>query len=104
MVIGNKFKARKTEAFGIVFDSAKEARRFGELRLLERAGQIRNLERQVPFSIAINGKHCFNWLADFCYFEGEKRTVEDVKGFRTPVYKLKKKCVEAAYSLTIREV
>lgn len=100
----NKFNARKTVVDNITFDSAKEARRYGELKLLERAGQIRGLELQKPFAIAINDKPCFKWLADFVYFEGEKRIVEDVKGVRTPLYKLKKKCVEAAYSLTIREV
>lgn len=99
-----KYGAKTIVIDGIRFASLKEARRWGDLKLLEKAGQIRRLQLQVPFEIAINGKKCFSYIADFVYFDGEARVVEDVKGFRTPVYRLKKKCVEAAYNIQIREV
>ncbi len=93
----NKFNAKRTLVDGILFHSAKEARRYGELKLLERAGIIRNLELQPQFPIYINGTKCFTYIADFAYFEADKRVTEDVKGQRTQIYRLKKKCVEAYY-------
>lgn len=100
----SKYNAIRVKVDGINFHSIKESKRYGELKLLERAGKIRNLELQPRFDIAINGKHCFFWKGDFSYFEGEARIVEDVKGFLTPMYRLKKRCIEAAYSIQIREV
>lgn len=93
----NKFGARKTEVDGITFDSAAEARRWSELRLLERAGQIRGLERQVDFPCVVNERLVCIYRADFVYFEGPARVVEDVKGHRTAEYRLKKKLVETVY-------
>ncbi|MEO0035676.1 MAG: Azospirillum phage Cd [Pseudomonadota bacterium] len=93
----NKFHARKTVVDGITFDSAAEARRWADLLLLERAGQISNLERQVDFPCVVNGAKVCVYRADFVYFEGPARVVEDVKGHRTREYLLKKKLVEAVY-------
>lgn len=104
MVRRNKFNARKTVVDGITFASAKEAKRYGELKLLEKAGAVRNLEIQPKFPIAINGIHCFNYIADFAYFDGEKRVIEDAKGVKTPIYRLKAKCVRAMYGIEIREI
>lgn len=99
----SKFRAKPTIVDGRRFDSKGEAARFCELQNLERAGIITNLELQPEFKIAINGKHCFTYRADFAYFEGQARVIEDFKGMMTPVYRLKKRCVEAAYGFTIRE-
>ncbi|MFD2234800.1 DUF1064 domain-containing protein [Phaeospirillum tilakii] len=93
----NKFHARKTEVDGILFDSAAEARRWSDLLLLERAGEIRGLERQVDFPCIVNGEKVCVYRADFVYFTGVGRVVEDVKGHRTREYLLKKKLVEAVY-------
>ena len=99
----SKYKAIKTTIDNIVFDSKKEAKRYGELMLRFRAGQIRNLELQPEFRVELNGVKVFKYRADFAYFEGQDRIFEDVKGVRTPVYKLKKRIVEVLYSIQIRE-
>lgn len=100
----NKYKAIRTKVGDITFDSKREAARYSELLLLMRGGVIRNLELQPSFTFHHNGRKIFTYRADFAYFEGEKRTVEDVKGVRTPVYKLKKRLVEAHWNVTITEV
>lgn len=100
----NKYNAKKVVVGDLQFDSQAEAKRWTELKLLEQAGFIRRIERQVPYSIDLNGKHICKYFADFVYFEGAKRIVEDVKGLRTPTYRLKKKLVEAQYNVTIKEV
>lgn len=92
-----KYHAKPTTVDGIRFDSGAEARRYGQLKLLERAGKITDLELQPRFVCFINGKIVCVYIADFAYFEGNHRKVEDVKGMRTEVYKLKKKLVEAIY-------
>ncbi len=65
---------------------------------MQKAGLIRNLELQPRFPVILNGVKCFVYVADFSYFEGNGRVIEDVKGLRTPLYRLKKKCVEAIYA------
>lgn len=108
----SKFGNRKTEVYGITFDSAKEARRYQELRLLEKAGEIDGLTCQQPFYLRVWRKGSFieigTYRADFHYWEGANTTeprevIEDVKGFRTPLYRWKKKHVEAQYGIEIRE-
>ena len=125
----NKYKAVKTTIDGITFDSKREAKRYTELKILEKAGHITHLELQPEYSIDIGGKHICKYKADFRYFtvraesnerfynsKGEWQTptmtgdkegqvVEDSKGFKTPIYRLKKKLVEALYPGTlIKEV
>jgi len=101
----NKFGAVKTVVGGISFDSKAEARRYLDLKMLQDAGIITDLDRQVPFSIEINGRKICKYLADFTYktAAGEDR-IEDVKGYVTPVYRLKKKLVEAVFNVRIIEV
>jgi len=82
---------------GHMHASVKEASRCNELHLLERAGKIERLEQQPQFPVEINAKRVCVYKADFAYFEGGRRVVEDVKGYKTDVYKLKKKLVEAAH-------
>jgi hypothetical protein len=99
----NKYNAMRTEIDGIVFHSKREASRYAELKLLQQAGTIDGLKLQVNMPVKINGKHICRYMADFHYTEGGKLVVEDVKGYRTPVYKLKKKMVEAFYDCKILE-
>lgn len=108
----HKYGARKTEANGILFDSKKEAARYQELRLLEKAGEIHNLRLQVPFELQPkfrkNGKtwRAVTYIADFVYLtkEGEE-VIEDVKGMRTDVYRLKRKMFEYQFDdKTIKEI
>ena len=84
-----------------------EAGRWAELQLLERAGQIRNLERQKRIPIVVNGAKICDVIIDFLYFEGQARVAEDHKGPHTaklPVWRLKKKLLAALYpAMEIRE-
>lgn len=110
-----KYAAIRTTIDGVVFDSKREAHRYGHLRYLEKAGDIARLELQPVFPLFVApfarldlaeivgvGKY----VADFRYLD--QRTgeviVEDVKGVRTATYKLKKRIVEALYGIAIREV
>ena len=103
---GHKYRAQRTTCnAGHSHPSKAEAKRCDELHLLERAGEIRMLEREPSYPVHINGVKVFTYRADFRYFEGQRQVVEDVKGMLTPVYRLKKKCVEAYYpGLKIVEV
>jgi hypothetical protein len=107
----HKYGAKATVVDNIRFASQKEARRYQELRLLEKAGEIRNLTIQVPLVLSAGNDRRTSigkYVADFVYEEriGQDwcHRVEDVKGFKTPLYRWKKKHVEAQYGITIREV
>lgn len=109
----NKYKNKKVTTNGIIFDSVREYKRYKELKLLERANIIKELELQKKFilqSSYINaeGKRVreISYIADFYYYDipKNKYIVEDTKGFRTEIYKLKKKMFEYKYNLTIKEV
>lgn len=99
----NKYNAKKTELDGIVFDSRKEANRYAELKLLERAGHIEDLTLQPKFelqeSFSVNGKkhRAITYSADFQYVEHGKTVVEDTKGFVTEVFKIKQKLLLYKY-------
>ncbi len=83
--------------------SQGEALRYRELKGLQQMGFIHDLSLQVVFPIAINNEHICNYIADFTYTENKKYIVEDFKGYRTNIYRLKKKLFEAAYQQKIRE-
>jgi hypothetical protein len=109
----HKYGAVKTEVDGIVFASKKEAKRYQELKLLEKAGEIHSLKTQPAFDLNVVGgfvkdivTNVGRYVADFDYFDvrADTRVVEDVKGFKTPLYRWKKKHVEAQYGITITEV
>lgn len=106
---GNKMHAIKTKVDGHTFDSRLEARRYGYLKMLERAGEIKNLQLQVPYELIpkSEGQRATRYVADFVYEtrNGEK-VVEDVKSpiSRTPVYKLKKRLMKERYGIIIKEV
>ena len=106
---GSKYHAKKTEIDGIEFDSAKEAKRYVKLRDMQEAGRIRGLRLQVPFEI-LPGFECdgvkyrgMRYIADFVYCRDGKQVVEDVKGVKTPEYKLKKKLMAYINHINIEE-
>ena len=100
----SKYKNIVTTIDNIRFHSKKEANRYRELCLLNKSKLISDLELQPNFKITINNKFICNYKADFAYKQDGEVVYEDVKGFRTQVYKLKKKLTEAQYNVTIIEI
>lgn len=126
----NKYKAIKTCVNGIEFDSRKEARRYQELLLLERAGVIQKLQLQekfllIPsqFETVETGEYykvgekkgqpktkqvCVelpvDYIADFTYIQDGKKVVEDTKGFKTKDYIIKRKLMLYTHGIRIKEV
>ncbi len=111
-VIKSKYGNKKVEFDGIKFDSAKESRRYMELRILLRAGKIRDLELQKEFELIPKQKathetyRAIKYRADFCYRlnDSDRMIVEDVKGYRTEVYNLKKKLMYYIHHIEIHEI
>ena len=106
----NKYRAIKTKVDGITFDSKKEANRYSMLKLLQGIGAIEHLELQPEYKVEINGRKICTYRADFRYIDKHAKgpdgqfgamVVEDVKGVKTPVYRLKKKLVEASFPGTL---
>lgn len=107
----SKYHARKTTVDGITFDSRREADRYLVLKSMEEDGAIEDLRRQVRYELVpafdVDGKHyrpvCY--VADFVYADKEtgKEVVEDVKGMRTDVYRLKSKLFARRYGMSIKE-
>lgn len=109
----SKYGNRKTKRDGVTFDSKKEARRWSELSLLEKAGAIQNLQRQVRYELIpsqrIGGKvveRAVFYVADFTYEQEGELVVEDTKSpaTRTPVYVVKRKLLLYRYGIRIKEV
>jgi hypothetical protein len=102
----SKYANETVDLGGVRFDSKREARRWGELQLMERVGRICDLRRQVRYRLEVNGLHVCDYLADFTYQEEGELVVEDVKSppTRTAVYRVKKKLLKALMGLDIREV
>lgn len=120
----NKYGNSKTVAGGIEFDSKRESKRYQELLLFERTGAIKNLQRQVKYTLIpsqfekiwnpqkemyVKGKclerEC-SYVADFVYIDiktGEI-VVEDAKGFKTKDYIIKRKLMLYTHGIKIREV
>jgi len=99
-----KYNSTTVEIQGKKFQSGLEARRWLDLEMLERAGEIRELKRQVRFPFIINGFLVCEYVADHVYEEGGRTIVEDVKGVRTAMYLLKKKLMRAYHGVEIKEV
>lgn len=109
----SKYNAKKVIIDGITFDSKKESKRYLELKQMQENGEIHDLQLQVPFElipsfeIVIDGKkrkrRKMQYIADFVYYIGNVRIVEDVKGRKTEVYKIKKKIFEYKFKTTIKE-
>lgn len=100
----NKYSAKKTVVDGITFASKHEAKCYSELKLREKAGEISNLALQATFPLVVNGRKVCRYLADFVYWEDGRCVVADAKGYRTPVYQLKKKLMLAVHGIEIKEV
>ena len=98
-----KYRNTPTHVDGQRFDSKGEARRYQDLRLLERAGQITALRRQVSHRLEVNGVLIGFYRSDFEYVERGKHVVEDFKGVRTPEYRLKKALMKACHGIDIFE-
>jgi hypothetical protein len=109
----HKYSAVKTNGY----DSKKEAKRAGILKLLEKAGEIKDLKEQVPFILCpaqyvtgFNGKEVcarreMKYIADFVYVDTKtgEMVVEDSKGFKTSEYKKKANLMRKIYGITIKE-
>lgn len=109
--MASKYRSRKVTRDGMTFDSQKEYRRFCELRLLERAGKVTDLQRQVKFELIpsqrIGGKvveRACNYIADFVYMENGRKVVEDTKGFKTTDYIIKRKLMLWVHGIRINEI
>ena len=118
----NKYKNTKTIVDGIEFDSRKEAARYKELKLLEAAGEISNLEMQVKFVliptqrepdfVGVRGgikkgkviEKEGSYLADFVYIRDGEVIVEDTKGIRTKDYIIKRKLMLYLLGIRIQEI
>lgn len=117
-----KYRSKKVTVDGICFDSKKEANRYCELKMLEKAGEICNLQRQVkyvlipaqrePDTVGARGgvkkgklieRECA-YMADFVYEENGETVVEDTKGFRTTEYVIKRKLMLKVHGIRIREI
>ena len=119
----SKYKSKKTMAFGITFDSKKEADRYMVLKTLEAKKKIHDLKTQVKFilipaqreedTVGVRGgrikgklieRECA-YIADFVYFTPDNvMVVEDTKGMRTPEYIIKRKLLLYIHGIRIREV
>lgn len=116
-----KYRNKKITIDGMTFDSKKEYKRYCELLLLERAGEITELRRQVkcvlipsqyePDTIGKRGgvkrgkllEREIAYVADFTYVQNGKLVVEDTKGFRTPDYIMKRKMMLYFHNIRIKE-
>lgn len=99
----SKYRAVPVEVDGIRFASKREAARYGVLKLLEASGEIEGLELQPRFPLVVEGARVGTYVGDFRYLDGGETIVEDVKGVKTPVYRLKKRLVKALYGVEIKE-
>ena len=100
----SKYRNEPTEVDGRKFDSLAEARRYRELTRLRDAGEISQLRLQPRYPIVINGIPVCVYVADFSYIGSTGIVVEDVKGVRTAVYRLKNKLMRAVHGIDITEV
>lgn len=94
-----------TTVYGKTFHSKLEAERFVELRLLAKAGKIKNLQCQVKFALDVEGVHITNYIADFTYHtEHGAFVVEDTKGVITDVYRMKERLMAACHGIKVERV
>lgn len=107
----SKYHSKKITIDGIIFDSQREAKRYRELVLLERAGLIQNLQMQVKFELIpsqrIDGKvveRACHYIADFVYQQDGKTIVEDTKGFKTKDYIIKRKLMLSVHGIKVKEI
>ena len=99
----SKYSNVKVEFDGFIFDSIKERNRYIELRMLLTAGEVANLRLQVAYELNEGGSHSLKYVADFVYLRNGQEIVEDVKGFRTAVYRKKRRLMLQIYGIEILE-
>ena len=104
-----KYRNRLTVVDGIRFDSKAEARRWAELKLLEKTGKIAVIRRQVSFRLIVKGIKISKYVADFVYWDHykDRDIVEDVTSAATaklPLFKLKAKLMKACHGIDITVV
>lgn len=116
MILGyNKYRVASSSERtidGILFSSKMEAKRYQQLKLLEQAGEIKEIQLQPHFlllpAFERNGKHflAINYVADFSYYDckTKKRVAEEVKGYETEVWKIKKKLFHYRHNMELRVV
>lgn len=108
MIKPRKYRNKKVIIDGITFDSKLEAKRWGELCLLARAGEIQELERQVRYPLRVNGCLVCTLVVDFRYqTRAGTLVLEDTKSpatARERSYRIKKKLLMALTGLDITEV
>lgn len=101
----HKFHAIPTTIDGIRFASKAEARRYEELKLMQKSKEIKKLELQPSYQIEVNGQKICKYIADFRYQDSKgNEHIEDVKGILTPVFRLKQKLLRACHGLEIEIV
>lgn len=100
----NKYGNTKVEIDGHKFDSRKEANYYGQLKMRKMAGEIVNFEIQVKYDLVVNGVLVGKYICDFLIQHKDRKEVIDVKGFKTPVYNLKKRLMKAIYNIEITEI
>lgn len=107
----NKYHNKKVIIDGIKFDSKKEMQYYIKLKMLEKAGKIRDLKLQVPFTLIETFKRGdktyrkMKYIADFTYYDDKDTLhVVDTKGYRTKEYELKKKLMAWKFGIEIEEV
>lgn len=106
-----KYRNKKVTLDDIVFDSKKEARRYAELKLQQRAGVIDQLELQREFELVpaqrAGGKvveRAVKYKADFVYIKDGQMVVEDTKGVKTKEYIIKRKLMLYVHGIRITEI
>lgn len=109
----SKYRNVPTVVDGIRFDSKKEAKRYSELKLMEKAKLITKIDIHPRFRLEVNGEKICDYVADFGYLvrSGEndekmeyRLAIEDVKGVKTAVYRIKKKLMKACLGIEVVEV
>lgn len=108
----SKYHSRKITRDGITFDSVREYNRWCELKLLERAGKIDGLRRQVKFQLIPTQKDSTGkvierpvfYIADFLYYDCNGVVVEDTKGYKTKDYIVKRKLMLHVHHIRITEI
>lgn len=103
----SKYRNRKIIVDNITFASYAECGRYNTLKMLQKLGEIKNLTLQPKFDFTLPNvkKKLFTYIADFAYTDNlGNKIIEDVKGFKTPIYRLKKKLIEAQHNIKITEI
>jgi hypothetical protein len=98
----HKYRAVRTTTEHGTFPSKGEAARYSQLFLLQRAGVISDLKREVVFTLNVNGVHIADYRADYCYNENGEAIVEDFKGKITREFRIKYALMAACHNILIR--